>query len=133
MLSKKTHLWLEAEEDRNKQSAIGYFQQPIGKQEFRSATWVFMFKFKAQQTERLYPGGVRTTTAMHCGFKIFKMATKVEKSRRLYALFFNRYSSFLRQFFSISQANIFLDFFCEERQINILHFNLKRGARRFLL
>ena len=42
------------------------------------------------------PGGVRTTTAMHCGFKIFKMAAKVEKFRRLYALFFNRYSSFLR-------------------------------------
>ena len=34
------------------------------------------------------PGGVRTTTAMHCGFKIFKMAAKVEKFRRLYALFF---------------------------------------------
>ena len=42
------------------------------------------------------PGGVRTTTAMHCGFKIFKMAAKVEKFHRLYALFFNRYSSFLR-------------------------------------
>ena len=34
-------------------------------------------------------GGVRTTIAMHCGFKIFKMAAKVEKFRRLYALFFN--------------------------------------------
>ena len=32
-------------------------------------------------------GGVRTTIAMHCGFKIFKMAAKVEKFRRLYALF----------------------------------------------
>ena len=52
MLSKKTHLQLEAQEDRNTHSAIGYVQQPIGKQEFRSATWVFMFK--AQQTERLY-------------------------------------------------------------------------------
>ena len=41
-------------------------------------------------------GGVRTTIAMHCGFNIFKMAAKVEKFRRLYALFFNRYSSFLR-------------------------------------
>ena len=41
------------------------------------------------------PGGARTTTAMHCGFKIFKMAAKVQKFRRLYALFFNRYSSFL--------------------------------------
>ena len=47
-------------------------------------------------------GGVRTTTAMHCGFKIFKMEAKVEKFRRLYALFFNRYSYFLRSFFSIS-------------------------------
>ena len=47
-------------------------------------------------------GGVRATIAMHCGFKIFKMAAKVEKFRRLYALFFNRYSSFLRSFFSIS-------------------------------
>ena len=48
------------------------------------------------------PGGVRNTIAMHCRFKIFKMAAKVEKFRRLYALFFNRYSSFLRSFFSIS-------------------------------
>ena len=44
----------------------------------------------------LIAGGVRTTTAMHCGFTIFKMAAKVETFRRLYALFFNRYSSFLR-------------------------------------
>ena len=44
-------------------------------------------------------GGVRTTIAMHCGIKIFKMAAKVEKFRRLYALLFNRYSSFLRSFF----------------------------------
>ena len=54
MLSKKTHLQLEAEEDRNTHSVIGYVQKPIGKQEFQSATWVFMFKFKAQQTELLY-------------------------------------------------------------------------------
>ena len=47
----------------------------------------------------LAPGGVRTTIAMHCGIKIFKMAAKVEKFRRLYALLFNRYSSFLRSFF----------------------------------
>ena len=47
----------------------------------------------------LRPGGVRTTIAIHCGFKIFKMAAKVEKFRRLYALFFNRYNSFLRSFF----------------------------------
>ena len=46
MLSKKTHLQLEAEEDRNTHSEIGYVQQPIGKQEFRSATWVFMFSSK---------------------------------------------------------------------------------------
>ena len=51
---------------------------------------------------RRKPGSVRTTIAMHCGFKIFKMVAKVEKFRRLYALFFNRYSSFLRSFFSIS-------------------------------
>ena len=44
------------------------------------------------------PGGVHTTIAMHCGIKIFKMAAKVEKFRRLYALLFNRYSSFLRSF-----------------------------------
>ena len=49
-------------------------------------------------------GGVPTTIAMHCGFKIFKMAAKVEEFefRRLYALFFCRYRSFLRSFFSIS-------------------------------
>ena len=47
-------------------------------------------------------GSVRTTIAMHFGFKILKMAAKVEKFRRLHALFFNRYSSFLRSFFSIS-------------------------------
>ena len=46
--------------------------------------------------ENSKPGGVRTTIAMHCGCKIFKMAANVEKFRRLYALFFNRYSSFLR-------------------------------------
>ena len=40
--------------------------------------------------------------AMRCGCKIFKMAAKVEKFRRLYALFFNRCISFLRSFFSIS-------------------------------
>ena len=48
------------------------------------------------------PGGVRTTIAMHCGCKIFKIAAEVEKFRRLYALFLNRYSSFLRSFLSIS-------------------------------
>ena len=74
-----------------------------------------------------FPGGVRTTIAMHCGCKIFKMAVKVKKFHRLYALFFNIYSSFL-----ISN-NICLDFFCQEKQISILHFNLKREARRFLL
>ena len=47
-------------------------------------------------------GGVRITIAMHCGCKIFKMAAKVEKFRRLYALFLNKYSSFVRSFFSIS-------------------------------
>ena len=52
--------------------------------------------------DSVLPGGVRTTIAMHCGFKIFIMAAKVEKFCRLYALFFNRYSSFLRSFFSIS-------------------------------
>ena len=62
MLSKKTHLQLEAEEDRNTHSAIGYVQQPTGKQEFRSATWVFMFKFKAQQTERLYRSSPQQST-----------------------------------------------------------------------
>ena len=51
---------------------------------------------------RVLSGGVRTTIAMHCGCKIFKMAAKVEKFRRLYALFFNRCISFLRSFFSIS-------------------------------
>ena len=70
---------------------------------------------------------------MHCGCKIFKMAAKVEKFRSLYALFLSRYSSVLRSFFSMSKANICLYFFCEEKLINILHFNLKRGARRFLV
>ena len=51
--------------------------------------WFWWVEYNADR-----PGGVRTTTAMHCGFKIFKMAAKVEKFRRLYALFFNRYSSF---------------------------------------
>ena len=61
-----------------------------------------MKRFNVAQLIRPLSGGVRTTIAMHCGFKIFKMAAKVEKFRRLYALFFNRYSSFLRSFFSIS-------------------------------
>ena len=33
---------LEAEEDRNTHSVIGYIQQPTGKQEFRSATQVLI-------------------------------------------------------------------------------------------
>ena len=64
-----------------------------------------VWSMKGSVPSRIDPieaGGVRTTIAMHCGFKIFKMAAKVEKFRRLYALFFNRYSSFLRSFFSIS-------------------------------
>ena len=36
---------------------------------------------------RVRTGGVRTTIAMHCGFKIFKMAAKVEKFRRLMLYF----------------------------------------------
>ena len=46
----------------------------------------------------LFPGGVRTTIVMHCRCRIFK----VKKFGKLYALFFNRYSPFLRYFFSIS-------------------------------
>ena len=38
---------------------------------------------------------------MHCGCKVYKMAAKVEKFRRLYALFFNRYSSFLKDVLSV--------------------------------
>ena len=56
----------------------------------------FTEMLRASRRHRQVPGGVRTATAMHCGFKIFKMAATVEKLRRLYALFFNRYSSFLR-------------------------------------
>ena len=44
----------------------------------------------------------RSAITVHCGCKIFKMAARVEKFRRLHALFFNRHSYFLRSFFSIS-------------------------------
>ena len=37
----------------------------------------------------VWPGGVRTGIGMHCGCRILKMAAKVEKFRRLYALFFD--------------------------------------------
>ena len=47
-------------------------------------------------------GGVRTGIAMHCGCRIFKMATKVEKLPRLYALYFDRHSSFLRTLSTIT-------------------------------
>ena len=40
---------------------------------------------------------VRTRNAMHCGCRIFKMAAKVEKFPLLYALYFDRHSSFLRK------------------------------------
>ena len=33
------------------------------------------------------PGGVHTMIAMHCGFKIFKMAAKVEKFCRIMLYF----------------------------------------------
>ena len=48
------------------------------------------------------PGSVRTGTAMHCGCKIFKVAAKVEKFPRLYALYFDRHSSFLRKLSTIT-------------------------------
>ena len=47
-------------------------------------------------------GGVRTGIAMHCGCRIFKMAAKVEKFPRLYALYFDRHSSFLRKLSTIT-------------------------------
>ena len=48
------------------------------------------------------PGGVCTVIAMHCGCRIFKMAAKVQKFPRLYALYFDRYSSFLRKLSTIT-------------------------------
>ena len=47
-------------------------------------------------------GGVRTGIAMHCGCRIFKMAAKVEKFPWLYALYFDRHSSFLRKLSTIT-------------------------------
>ena len=46
-------------------------------------------------------GGVLTVIAMHCGCRIFKMAMKVEKLPRLYALFFDRHSFFVRKFSTV--------------------------------
>ena len=51
---------------------------------------------------RFSSGGVRTGIAMHCGCRIFKMAAKVEKFPRLYALYFDRHSSFLRKLSTIT-------------------------------
>ena len=48
------------------------------------------------------PGGVRTGIAMHCGCRILKMAAKAEKFSRLYALYFDRHSSFLRKLSTIT-------------------------------
>ena len=48
------------------------------------------------------PGGVRTGIAMHCGCRIFKMAAKVEIFPRLYALYFDRHSSFLRKLSTVT-------------------------------
>ena len=56
-------------------------------------------------SQSLHPpvsGGVRTGIAMHCGCRIFKMAAKVEKFPRLYALYFERHSSFLRKLSTIT-------------------------------
>ena len=50
----------------------------------------------------LKAGGVRTGIAMHCGCRIFKMAAKVEKFPRLYALYFDRHSSFLRKLSTVT-------------------------------
>ena len=46
--------------------------------------------------------GVCIGIAMHCGCRIFKMAAKVEKFPRLYALYFDRHSSFLRKLSTIT-------------------------------
>ena len=51
---------------------------------------------------RFSSGGVRTGIAMHCGCRIFKMAAKVEKFPWLYALYFDRHSSFLRKLSTIT-------------------------------
>ena len=51
---------------------------------------------------RFSSGGVRTGIAMHCGCRIFKMAAKVEKFSWLYALYFDRHSSFLRKLSTIT-------------------------------
>ena len=51
---------------------------------------------------RFSSGGVLTGIAMHCGCRIFKMAAKVEKFPRLYALYFDRHSSFLRKLSTIT-------------------------------
>ena len=40
--------------------------------------------------------------AMHCGCRLFKMAAKVEKFPRLYALYFDRHGSFRRKLSTIS-------------------------------
>ena len=69
---------------------------------------------------------------MHCGCRIFKVAAKVEKFPRLYALYFDR------QFVSEKVIHNFLNLyfirlFLSRKKINIPHYNLKHGAQRFIL
>ena len=51
---------------------------------------MYKMRYSSHQDSAVIHGwfadGVRTGIAMHCGCRIFKMAAKVEKFRKLYAL-----------------------------------------------
>ena len=59
-------------------------------------------QFAEIELDSVRPSGVRTGIAMHCGCRSFKMAAKVEKFPRLYALYFDRHSSFLRKLSTVT-------------------------------
>ena len=61
--------------------------------------------------------GVLTVIAMHCRCRIFKMAAKIEKLPKLYVVFFDWYSSFLRKFSTVTWTYTYLGFFCAEKKI----------------
>ena len=60
------------------------------------ASLLISFGFLNEYPPQAGAGGVRTGIARHCGCRIFKVAAKVEKNPRLYALYFDRHCSFLR-------------------------------------
>ena len=77
---------------------------------------------------------MRTGIAMHCGCRIFKMATKVEKNFPGYMLYISiDIAIFLESYPQLHKLILIKAFSVKEKKNNIPRYNLKTGARRFIL